>query len=585
MNKRLLELDSEEIISLLGRYKKTFTSVGWFTAVMNLLLLVPSIYMLEVYDRVLTSRNEYTLLMLTLIIAVLYFIYAALDIIRSHAVIEISKKIDAELNQRIYQAISEESLKAQNDYPVSAFHDLTTIRQFVAGPTLYSFFDGPWFPIYLFVIFLFNFWLGVYSLTCVVILIALASINERSTHGMLSDANNCYVRSINLANNNLRQAEMIHAMGMFSAVRNRWYKLHREFLDLQSIASQRASMIGGVIKFSRILMQSGILGLAAFLVLKNEISPGMMIAATIMFGKATAPVEIIIASWRQWRGVVIAYDRLKRILKDNPLHQADMPLERPNGHLNLEGVFAGTPGAKNFILKNISFTLEPGDVLGVIGPSAAGKSTLARILVGVWPSASNPVRLDGADVYRWNKDELGPSIGYIPQEIDLLPGTVSENISRFGELNSENVIEAAKLAGIHEIILAFHEGYDTRIGSGGIGLSAGQKQRIALARALYGNPSLVIMDEPNSNLDEAGERSLIKAILAIKQRKATTILIAHRSKLLESTNKILLLQNGSVHFFGPTGQFVEKLKKINAEREIGIDGSSVVSGSTEGDGL
>lgn len=553
-----------ELVRSLRRFKRVFVSVAWFTAAMNLLLLVPSIYMLEIYDRVLTSRNEFTLLMLTLIILVLYLIYAALEAIRSHAVIEISKKIDAELNQRTYEAAFEQNLKTRGGNAGMALNDLTTIRQFVTGPSLYAFFDAPWFPFYLIVIFLFNVWLGVYALISVAILIVLAYINERSTHQALSEANTRSVQSMNLATNNLRQAEVIHAMGMLGAIQKRWQALHHEFLGLQSAASQRAASVGAATKFFRTLMQSGMLGLAAFLVLKNELSPGMMIAATILLGKATSPVEMIVGSWKQWRGTVSAYERLNKLLAENPKREVGMPLERPKGYLSMESIYAAPPGVQQAVLKNVSFNLEPGDVLGVIGPSAAGKSTLARVMVGIWPSTPNPARLDGADIYRWHKDELGPAIGYVPQDIELFPGTVSENIARFGEFQSEAVIEAAKLAGIHEMILHFPEGYDTKIGDGGIGLSGGQKQRLALARALYGNPSLVVLDEPNSNLDEAGEFALIKALQALRARKATVVVISHRTSLLQATNKLLFLQEGALRLFGPTTQVIQKLKEAAA---------------------
>jgi ATP-binding cassette subfamily C exporter for protease/lipase len=564
MSKSAYLLSDGEVLGSIRRYKQIFFAIAWFTAVMNLLLLVPSVYMLEVYDRVLTSRNEFTLLMLTLIILFLYLIYAALDAIRSHTVIEVSKKIDAELNQRTYEAAFEQNLKTRGGNAGMALNDLTTIRQFVTGHSLYAFFDAPWFPLYLIVIFLFNVWLGVYALLSVAILIVLAYINERSTHQTLSEASTCSLQSMNLATNNLRQAEVIHAMGMFGAIQRRWQTLHQKFLGLQSTASQRAASVGAATKFFRTLMQSGMLGFAAFLVLKNELSPGMMIAATILLGKATSPVEMIVGSWKQWRGTVSAYERLNKLLAENPKREVGMPLERPKGYLKLEDICAAPPGAKQAILKNVSFNLEPGDVLGVIGPSAAGKSTLARVIVGIWASTPNPARLDGADIYRWHKDELGTAIGYVPQDIELFPGTVSENIARFGEFQSEDVIEAAKLAGIHEMILHFPEGYDTKIGDGGIGLSGGQKQRLALARALYGNPNLIVLDEPNSNLDDAGEFSLIKALQALKARKATVVVISHRTSLLQATNKLLLLQDGAVRLFGPTSQVVQKLKEAAA---------------------
>jgi ATP-binding cassette subfamily C exporter for protease/lipase len=572
--KKYLKLPSggDEILMALQGYKKIFKAVGIFTAVINILLLVPSIYMLEIYDRVLTSRNPYTLLFLTLIVVGLFFIYAALDAIRSYAVIEMGKKIDAQLNQRIYTAAFEQNLKQKNGEAGQALNDLATIRQFVTGSSLFTLFDAPWFPIYLIVIFIFDMWLGIFATVCTVILIAVAYINEKITHDPLVQANALSVQSANLATNNLRQAEVLDSMGMLPAIRSRWFALHSQYLDFQATASRYAATMGALTKFLRTLMQSLILGFAAFLVLMNTLSPGMMIAATILLGKTLSPLESVINVWRQWRGVLSAHERLKQLLQNNPKRQDGMTLERPQGFISCEHVYVTPPGSKQMVLKDVSFKLEPGDVLGVIGPSASGKSTLARVLVGVWPALPNCARLDGADVYQWNKDELGPAIGYMPQDIEVFPGTVSENIARFGEYESTAVIEAAKWAGIHDMVLLFPDGYDTLIGLGGIELSGGQKQRLALARALYGNPSLVVLDEPNSNLDDVGEQALVRAVMALRQRKATVVVITHRSSVLQATNKLLLLHEGSVLKFGTSQQVLEFLQQrqtpVSAQSQV-----------------
>jgi ATP-binding cassette subfamily C exporter for protease/lipase len=338
--------NSNEIFLALVSYKKIFQSVAFFTAVMNLLLLVPAIYMLEVYDRVLTSRNEFTLLMLTLIIFFLYLIYACLDAIRSHTVIAIGKKIDADLNHRTYTAAFEQNLKIRSGNAGQALNDLTTIRQFVTGPSLYAFFDAPWFPFYLIVIYLFNIWLGIFSTVCVLILLILAYINESSTHQPLTDASTLAVQSFAIASNNLRQAEVIESMGMLPQLRDRWYEVHSQFLEKQALASQRAASLGALTKFFRILMQSLILGFAAYLVLINELSPGMMIAATILLGRATSPLEAAIGSWRQWRNSVSSYGRLKKLLFDNPPRKIGMSLPKPEGYLSMEAVYAAPPGMK-----------------------------------------------------------------------------------------------------------------------------------------------------------------------------------------------------------------------------------------------
>jgi len=384
--------------------------------------------------------------------------------------------------------------------------------------------------------------------------------NESITHQPLAEASTLSVQSSNVASGNLRQAEVLESMGMLPALRDRWYAIHSKFLETQAVASQRAATMGAMTKFFRTLMQSLALGFAAFLVIENKMSPGMMIAATILLGKATSPVEMVIGSWKQWRGVVSSYERLKKLLGENPPRVVGMSLQRPKGYVTMEGVYAAPPGVQKPVLKNVTFSIEPGDVLGVIGPSASGKSTLARVAVGIWPSTPNAARIDSADVYRWNKDELGPAIGYMPQDIEVFPGTVSENIARFTKFNSDDVIEAAQSAGVHDMVLHFPEGYDTRIGDGGVGLSGGQKQRLALARALFGKPSVIVLDEPNSNLDEVGEAALVKAILEARERKAAVIVITHRMPILQITTKLLLLQDGNTRLFGPTAEVMQALQ-------------------------
>ena len=552
-------IPKNEITEALLQFKKTFHSIGAFTACINLLMLIPSIYMMQVYDRVLASRNDFTLLMLSIMALALYVLISALEQIRSMVVIRIGGKMDTFLNQRVYTAAFEQNLKSSGVNAGQALNDLTTIRQFVTGNGLFAFFDAPWFPIYLLVIFIFNFWLGVFALVSTLLLLALAWFNEIVSRKPLAEANSLAVQSSAAATNNLRNAEVIEAMGMLPNMRDRWFSMHHKFLQLQAEASQKASTVTAITKFVRIAVQSLILGLAALLVIKGEVTAGMMIAASILLGRCIAPVEQIIGVWKQWSGVVSAYKRLNELLVNNPARIKGMSLPKPQGQLRVEAVTAAPPGSQVAILKNVSFGLNVGDVLGLIGPSGSGKSTLARLLVGVWPAAMGKVRLDGADIFQWNKDELGPSIGYLPQDIELFAGTIGENIARFGEVDSEKVIAAARLAGVHDMILHLPEGYNTRIGDGGAGLSGGQKQRIGLARALYDDPSFLVLDEPNSNLDDVGEAALTQAILQLKQRQKTIVLISHRPNIIRVTNKLLMLRDGVVAAFGPTDQVLKAL--------------------------
>lgn len=560
-------IPQNEIMEALLKFKKTFHSIGAFTACVNLLMLVPSIYMMQVYDRVLASHNEFTLYMLSLMVLGLYALISVMEQIRSMVVIRIGAKLDAFLNKRIYTAAFEQNLKQAGVNAGQALNDLTTIRQFVTGNGLFAFFDAPWFPIYLLVIFIFNFWLGVFAVVSTSLLLALAWINELVSKKPLSEANTLAVQSSATATNNLRNAEVIEAMGMLPNMRNRWYGMHEKFLELQAEASQKASAVSAVTKFVRISVQSLILGVAALLVIRGQVTAGMMIAASILLGRAIAPVEQIIGVWKQWSGVVSAYKRLNELLTNNPVRQVGMSLPKPEGQLSVEAVTAGPPGSQIAVLKNVSFSIATGDVIGVIGPSGSGKSTLARLLVGVWPAALGKVRLDGADIYQWSKDELGPHLGYLPQDIELFAGTISENIARFGEVDPQKVIRAATLAGVHHLILQLPQGYDTMIGDAGSGLSGGQKQRIGLARAIYGDPSLIVLDEPNSNLDDVGEQALTQAILQLKQLGKTVVMISHRPNIIRVTNKLLMLKDGLVAAFGPTEQVLQALANANREAQ------------------
>jgi len=560
--KKLLN-DKNEIERVLLAFKSTFITIGVFSAVINLLALTPSLYMLQVYDRVLASRNEITLLMLTLLMLGAFLFVGALEVVRSFVLVRVGAKFDMMLNKRIYTAAFEQNLKQAGGNAGQALNDLTNLRQFLTGNALFAFFDAPWFPIYLIVIFLFEPSLGWFALGGTAILVVLAIVNERVTRAPLSEANSMAVSASTMATNNLRNAEVIESMGMLPNLMGRWFKTHGKFLSLQADASQKAGTIGAVTKFVQTALQSLVLGFGALLVLENKITPGMMIAASILVGRTMQPVQQVIGVWKSWSSTRSAHERLTKLLETNPARAAGMELPKPQGALTIEGVTAAPPGVNTPIVRNLSFAIAPGDVLGVIGQSGSGKSTLARLLVGIWPAMMGKVRLDGADIYQWNKAELGPHIGYLPQDIELFSGTVSENIARFGEVDAEKVVTAAQRAGVHEMILRLPKGYDTPLADGGGGLSGGQKQRLALARAMYDDPAVLVLDEPNSNLDEVGEQSLVQAVLDLKRRGKTIVLITHRSSILGATNKLLVLKEGSVQAFGPTQQVMAAIQEAN----------------------
>lgn len=556
-----------ELTEALAEFKPVLKTVVAFSAVTNLLMLAPAIYMLQVYDRVLASRNEFTLLMLSLLIVGLFALSSLIEQYRSMVVIRVGEKIDATFNKRIYQAAFEQNLKTPGYNAGQALNDLTSIRQFVTGNALFAFVDAPWFPVYLIVVFLFNIWVGIFALLSILLLFVLAWFNETSTRSLLANANSMSVKSTNMAANSLRNAEVIQAMGMMDHVQNRWFDIHQKFLDSQSAASEKSARITAVSKFIRVTVQSLILGLGAFLVIKGDMTAGMMIAGSVLLGRALAPVEQVIGVWRQWSGAVSAYKRLVVLLTANPIKQPSMKLPKPVGKLSVESVVAAPPGAKIPVLKNVAFDLDRGDVLSIVGPSGSGKSTLARVIVGVWPTASGIVRLDGAEVYRWDSMELGPNIGYLPQDIELFSGTISENIARFGDVDADKVVAAAMQAGVHELVLRLPNGYDTVIGDGGTGLSGGQKQRIGLARALYGEPVLFVLDEPNSNLDDVGEQALLAAIRQLRAAGRTVVIISHKMNVIQLSTKLLVLQDGCVKSFGPTEQVLANLAKAQAEAQ------------------
>lgn len=576
----LFKTSKNEIAQTLGEFKGAFRTVGVFSAIINLMLLVPSLYMLQVYDRVLSSRNETTLLMLTLMVLGAYLFMSALEFVRSFVLIRVGAQLDMRINKRIYTAAFEQNLKKAGGNAGQALQDLATVRQFLTGNALFAFFDAPWFPIYLIVIFLFNFNLGIFALCGTIVLIVLAYLNEAVSKKPMAEASGLAIAASNLATNNLRNAEVIEAMGMLPNLMARWFKLHARFLQLQAEASEKAGIINAFTKFFRTSLQSLILGFGALLVLDGKITGGMMIVSSILMGRTLNPVEQLIGVWKTFGATRSAYNRLSELLESNPPRLAGMPLPKPKGQITLETVSAAPPGSTIAVLKNLSFSIAPGDVLGVIGPSGAGKSTLARLLVGVWPAAVGKVRLDGADIFLWNKEELGSHIGYLPQDIELFAGTVAENIARFGDVDSEKVILAAKRTGVHELILQLQKGYDTLLGDGGAGLSGGQKQRIGLARAMYNDPSLLVLDEPNSNLDDAGEQALVAAIVDLRSRGKTLVLITHRNSALSITNKLLLLRDGSAQLFGPTDQVLATLAKAVQQQAAANNPGAVAS--TEG---
>ncbi|WP_137819717.1 type I secretion system permease/ATPase [Pseudomonas sp. 2FG] len=552
-----------ELADALFRVRRTFYSLAAFSGVINLLMLTPAVYMLQVYDRALVSSNVTTLLMLTVLVLGLYMLMALLEVVRSKVLIRVGNRLDMTLNRRIFTAAFERNLGRAGGNPAQALQDLAQVRQFLTGNGLFAFFDAPWTPIYLLVAYLIHPLLGLLTLIGSLILILLTYLTEIATKKPLAEANQASQTSGTFANNNLRNAEVIEAMGMLPAISKRWFTSHLRILEMQTLASDRAAYISGIGRFVRITLQSLILGVGALLAIEGKITPGMMIACSILTGRALGPVEQAIGSWKQLLASRGSWGRLNQLLNDFPARPPAMPLQRPLGMLAVENVYAGAPGTSQTIIRGVNFNLSPGEALGIIGPSAAGKSTLARLLVGVWPTQGGKVRLDGVDVFIWNKEELGPWLGYLPQDVELFEGSIAENIARFGEIDSDAAILAAKRAGVHDMILHFAQGYDTRLNADGSPLSGGQKQRIGLARALYGEPAIIVLDEPNANLDDAGEKALVEVLEDLKRRGTTTILISHRPSVLGTVDKVLMLRDGNMQIFGPREEVFAALRQAS----------------------
>lgn len=546
----------------------SFLSVGFFSFFVNLLMLVPSFYMLQVYGRVVTSGSISTLVMLTLIMILLMVTMGSLEWTRSRIMVRLSTKLDVMLSRDVYRASFKRALDSGGmDASAQPLNDLTGLRQFLTGNGLFAFFDTPWLPVYIGVMFLFHPWYGWIAIASAVVLLCLAVINERLTGKAIADANRQNIAANLYTNKNLRNAEVIESMGMLHSLMERWGERQKKVLALQSDASDRGGLITSLSKGFRMLVQSLILGVGAYLAVKQEITPGLMIAGSILLGRALAPIDLMIGSWKGFISARSQWERLNEILDKQRAEPERMSLPAPQGDVAVENLVVAAPGSKAPILKNLSFAVPAGSVVGVIGPSASGKSTLARALLGVWAPQHGVVRLDGADINNWEKKELGPYLGYLPQDIELFEGTISENIARFGDIDAEQVIQAARTAGVHEMILQLPEGYDTVIGSEGVNLSGGQRQRIGLARAIYRAPRLIILDEPNSNLDDVGERALAAAIERLKAMGATIFIITHRTSVLGQVDRLLVMNNGAIGLYGPREAVMAELNKQQASQK------------------
>ena len=536
-----------------------FVTAIVFSFFINLLMFTSPLYMLQIYDRVITSRNETTLLALTLIAAFCIVVYAILEMLRSRILVRAGMLFDEKIAGAVFNAVHRGNLHQPGAGHVQCLRDVDTIREFLTGAGLITLCDAPWFPVFVGASFLLNPLFGYLALAGSVVTLLLTLLNEMMTKKGLEAAGRASVLANQSAQAMFRNTEALQAMGMLGALKQMWSKHHGAALGLQASASDRAGIIVATTKFFRMFLQTAVLGTGAYLVIYRDISPGAMIAASILISRALQPIELAVGNWRGFLAARSAFERVRKLFTVAGAEPERMSLPRPLGALQVSDLIASAPGKKNPILKGVSFNLDAGEVIGVVGPSAAGKSSLARVVVGVWPILRGTVRLDGSDLSHWNPEELGRYVGYLPQDVELFAGTVAQNIARFQEIDTEAVIFAAQLAGCQELIQHLPEGFNTQVGDGGEALSGGQRQRIGLARALYGKPSLVVLDEPNANLDAAGEDALLKAVQTLKSLETTVVIITHKINILAGADKILIMNDGAVQAFGTRDAILQRL--------------------------
>jgi ATP-binding cassette subfamily C exporter for protease/lipase len=552
-----------ELRVALAALRPYFVRAGWFSLLGSLLVLAPSGYMLEVYGRVVNSRSHMTLWMLTLLILGVYVLMELLEWARSEVMRAASVEWDERMRGRIFHAIFDANLKRVPGGTQQPLNDFKLVREFLYSPVLLGLMESPVSLVMLVLLFLISPVLGWTSIAFACVITLVGWFNERSTKPPLMQANRSAIAAQQYADGSLRNAQVIESMGMLRDIHARWMLKQREFLNLQAKASESAGGYQAVSKFLQTTLSSGLLGLGCWLLLHNSLNGGdvMMIMASVFGGRVVAPLVQAVSQWQTVINVRDAWSRLDSLLSMVPQRLPGMSLPAPRGSLQVEQLVAGAPGNPANILKGVAFAINPGEVLAVVGPSASGKTTLARLLTGLWPATMGKVRLDGADVFTWDKSELGSHVGYLPQGVELFDGSLAENIARFGVVEMGKVEAAARAVGLHDFIMALPQGYDSPVGRDGAMLSGGQRQRVGLARAIYGDPVFVVLDEPNSSLDEEGDAALANAIQVMKSRGTTFVVMTHRTSVLAVADKMLVLRDGQMQAFGPRDEVLAALQK------------------------
>ncbi len=547
-------------------------AIALLSGVTNILALTSPLFMLQVYDRVLSSGSIPTLVGLAVLAASLYAFQALLDIIRARVLLRIGERFDYNLSPRVYHAVVRLPLLTRMPGDgLQPLRDLDNVRGFLSGNGPTAFFDLPWMPLYLGISFLFHFWIGVTALAGAIMLICLTILTNLLSGHPIREATSANMSRNGLLEATRRNAEVVHAMGLGLRTAARWQQANAAYLRANRKSGDVLSGLGNLSRALRMMLQSALLGVGAWLVINQEATGGVMIASSIMMGRALAPVDQAIAAWKPYLMARQSWARLKELLARVQVEKPVMSLPRPQTDLNVEALVIAPPGEKSPAVAGITFNIQAGNALGIIGPSGSGKTTLSRALVGAWSPAAGKVRLDGASLDQWNRDELGPHIGYLPQGVELFDGTIAENIARLEEEpDSQAVIAAAQTAGAHDMILRMEHGYDTRIGEGGSALSAGQRQRIGLARALYREPFLLVLDEPNANLDADGEAAVVKAISSVRARKGIAVVIAHRPSAIAAVDFVLVVEAGRQKAFGPREKVLAEVLQTKLPRQENV---------------
>lgn len=539
--------------------RPVLVTVFVFAFFTNLLLFAGPLYMLQVYDRVLSSRNEATLLGITGIAAFALAVYAVLEMLRSRLLVRGGMIFDRKVAGPVFEIVHRAALLKPRAGHETILRDVDVLREFLTGGAILALCDLPWASLFLMACFILHPWFGWMALLGGGTLLGLTLLTDLTTRRPLDVASQAAREAGEQARATMRGGEVLRAMGMLGALRSRWHRRHDEAIRLQARASDRAGLITAATKFTRMFLQTMVLGVGAYLAIHGEISAGSMIAASIIMGRTLAPIEAVVGHWKSFTAARRSYARLADIVGRIGLEPQRVMLPRPRGLIETENLVVAAPGSPTAILHDVSVRLEPGSVVGIIGPSAAGKSTLVRAITGVWPITSGAVRIDGADLRHWDPQALGRHLGYLPQDVELFDGTVAQNIARFDTQDDAAIVAVAQRAGCHDLIQALPDGYNTRIGSGGHGLSGGQRQRIALARAMYGDPSLVVLDEPNASLDQAGEAALMRAVADLRERGTTVVIVTHKVSLLAGADQILMLEGGTLRASGPADQILTQV--------------------------